>query len=313
MVFTKIALALAVLMAGQTPGDSVFTNLRSGRIPMGIQPDRIAEIRELKLFESPDHGRTWNEVDKITPDKEGGFKYAVPADGEYWYQVVAVNQQGKEEPSDIYKSPPMMKLIVDTKPPELKITSAQRQGDELVVSWAVREDNPDPSKLKLEYRTADSTVWTPIPLVPGPTGTAKTTLNTPATIVVRLQFKDLANNAASVEAQVSGTVAVTNYSTGAAPQVPERGPAPKWSSRLPCPQPRECHPCRRRCNRRCKPSRLRRCMIRLRHLTWCRRNRHRNRPGRRPPLPAPPITVKARRCLPSPRPIHSVRCPRCST
>ena len=185
MVLTKIVFTLALLVAGQPPADVVYTNLRSGRIPSVIDPTRSAEIREMQLFVSPDRGRTWNQVDKITPDKDG-FTYSTPADGEYWYHVVIVNQQGKQEPADLYKTPPMMKLIVDTKPPELKITSAQRQGDDLVVSWLVHEDNPDPAKLKLEYRTADSTVWTPIPLTPVPKGTATARLSTSAPLVVSL-------------------------------------------------------------------------------------------------------------------------------
>src|SRR5436190_19118928 len=179
MVLTKLALTCALLTAGQTSSDVVYTNLRSGRIPPDINPARLAEIRELQLFMSPDRGKTWNQVDKITPDKEG-FTYSAPNDGEFWYHVVITNLQGKQEPADLYKTPPMMKLMVDTKAPELKITSAQRQGDELTVSWSVREDNPDPAKLKLDYRTADTGIWTPIPLTPGPSGTAKARVNTSA-------------------------------------------------------------------------------------------------------------------------------------
>jgi hypothetical protein len=224
MVLTKIVFTLALLAAGQPPADVVYTNLRSGRIPSVIDPTRSAEIREMQLFVSPDRGRTWNQVDKITPDKDG-FTYSTPADGEYWYHVVIVNQKGKQEPADLYKTPPMMKLIVDTKPPELKITSAQRQGDDLIVSWLVHEDNPDPAKLKLEYRTADSTVWTPIPLTPVPKGTATARLSTSAPLVVRLYFKDLANNASVVEEQVPGNVAAAAYSPGSSnPKVPDDMP-----------------------------------------------------------------------------------------
>jgi hypothetical protein len=211
MALSKLALTCAILMSGQGSPDTAYTNLRTGRIPPVINPARAAEIRELQLYMSPDRGRTWNQVDKITPDKDG-FSYSVPSDGEYWYHVVLVNQQGKQEPTDLYKTPPMMKLIVDTKPPELKITSAQRQGDDLIVSWLVREDNPDPPKLKLEYRTVDSAIWTPMPLSPSPQGSAKAHLNGQTPMVVRLQFTDLANNAASVEAQVAGTVATAVYS-----------------------------------------------------------------------------------------------------
>ena len=225
MALTKIALTCALLIAGQAPPDVVYTNLRTGRIPSVVNPDRAAEIREMQLFMSPDRGRTWNQVDKITPDKDG-FSYSTPSDGEYWYHVVVVSQQGKQEPADLYKTPPMMKLVVDTKPPELKITSAVRQGDDLVVSWLVREDNPDPAKLKLEYRTADGPGWTAMQLTPSPQGTAKAKLNTSAPLVVRLQFKDLANNPASVEAQVAGNGTMAAYSPPSGNPTTPSGPYP---------------------------------------------------------------------------------------
>jgi hypothetical protein len=242
MVLTKIALVCALLTAGQAPADAVYTNLRTGRIPSVINPERTAEIRELQLFMSPDRGRSWTQVDKITPDKDG-FSYSTPVDGEYWYHVVIVNQQGKQEPADLYKTPPMMKLVVDTKAPEVKITSAQRQGDELVVSWLVREDNPDPPKLQLEYRAADAGTWTPIQLSPSPQGTAKVRLNTQAPLAVRLQFKDLAGNAASVEEQVGGTVAGAGYNTQAVNSKMADAPLPvvpaptTLPDRLPAPPP----------------------------------------------------------------------------
>jgi hypothetical protein len=213
MSLTKLAITCVVLMAGQTSSDKVYTNLRSGRIPVEVHPGRRDEIREMQLFVSPDKGKTWSQIDKATPDKDG-FTYFAQSDGEYWYHVVIVNQQGKREPENLYKAPPIMKLVVDTKAPELKIMSAQRQGNDLVVSWSVSEENPDPPQLKLEYRAADSNVWTPMTLNPTPVGTAKTPLNTSAPLVVRLSFKDLANNAAVVEAPVAGALAVVGYSPG---------------------------------------------------------------------------------------------------
>ncbi|HYV37342.1 MAG TPA: hypothetical protein VE988_16660 [Gemmataceae bacterium] len=247
MALTKLALACALMLTGQAPGDVVFTNRLSGKIPSAIDPQRAAEFKELRLHVSADQGRTWQEVDRITPDKDG-FRYSVPSDGQYWYHVVVINQQGRQEPADLYKTPPTMKLVVDTKPPELKITSAQRQGDELVVSWSVKEDNPDPQKLKLEYRTADSSIWTPIPLTPGPTGTAKTKVNMPGPLVVRLQFRDLANNQAQAEVQVQGNLATTALYTPPAgpdqtPVIPQGPPggAPSAPNGLPAPPP-DLHP-----------------------------------------------------------------------
>ena len=200
-MLTKLALTWALLMTGQASGETFYTSLRSGRIPAGINnPERRDEIKEMHLYESADRGRSWVLRDKIGKESDG-FSYQVPKDGEYWYHVVLINQQGKQEPADIYKAPPLMKLIVDTRRPDLKITSAQRQGDELVVQWLAVEDNPDPAALKVEYRTADSQSWVNMPLTPSPTGTTRAKV--PATALVgRLSLTDMAKNSYSVETQI---------------------------------------------------------------------------------------------------------------
>src|SRR5205823_3934169 len=69
----------------------------------------------------------------------------------------------------------------------------------------------------LEYRSADSTLWTPMALTPNPQGTARTHLTTAAPLVVRLKFTDQAKNSAQVEEQVQGGVAAAQYN----PPAPE--------------------------------------------------------------------------------------------
>jgi hypothetical protein len=220
-MLAKLAVTCAMVIAGQTPPDVVYTNLHRGQIPAQIHPERMAEIKELHLFVSPDRGKTWHEEDKIAPSN-AYFGYWPATDGEYWFHVVTVNQQNKQDPrvDDLAKTPPMLKLVIDTKLPELKITTAQRQGDELAVSWWVNELHPDPSQLKVEYRTADSTTWTSMPLTPNPTGTTKAKVNTSAPLVVRLSFKDLASNYAEVEAPVTGTVTTAGYKAQPPLEVP---------------------------------------------------------------------------------------------
>jgi hypothetical protein len=213
MSLTKVLLTCALLMTGQTSGDvkTYYTNSRAGRIPSVINPDRRADIREMQLFMSADKGVRWDPIDRITPDKTEGFTYNTGADGEFWFKVVLINQQGKSEPSDPYKGPVAIKLIVDTKLPDLKIVSAQRQNDELIVEWLANEENPDPQTLKIEYRPADSQTWSVMPLTPNATGTARVKLATSSPLVVRLSLSDLAKNSRVVEAQVPGAVAAAGF------------------------------------------------------------------------------------------------------
>jgi hypothetical protein len=210
MSLTKVLLTCALLMTGQAGGGPIHTNLRSGSIPSKISPDRRADIREMQLYMSADQGKSWAPIDRITPDK-GAFTYALQADGEFWFKVLIINQQGKSEPPDAFQGAVAMKLIVDTKPPELKIVSAQRQNDDLVVEWQANDQNPDPLTLKIEYRPIDSQTWTAMPLTPNAMGTARAKVATASPLVVRLSLWDLAKNFKAVEAQVPGGVASIGY------------------------------------------------------------------------------------------------------
>jgi hypothetical protein len=223
-------MAVAMLVTGQAPSDFFYINARSGRIPPNINPDRRDEIAEMRLMMSSDRGYSWTELDRITPDK-ASFSYSVPADGEYWLQIVIKSKQGRIEPSEkeLSKLPPRMKLIVDTKPPELKIRSAERHGDELAVSWLAIEDHPNPEQLKLEYRPVDGGPWTPIPMQPIPEGSTKVRLNTNAAVVVRLSLTDMAGNKNNVEAQVPAGLAAATYS----PPAPDRNAMDKSPISMP--------------------------------------------------------------------------------
>ncbi|HEV3203314.1 MAG TPA: hypothetical protein VGY77_02975, partial [Gemmataceae bacterium] len=129
------------------------------RIPIGIDPAHRSEIKELQLYVSPDEGKTWNPQAVAGPNQEA-FPVTVPKDGLYWFSVVVVNPQGKRDPENIYAAPPGQKILIDTLKPLVRIKSAERQGDEIVVSWEIQEDHPDFSTLKLDYKTADSvTYW----------------------------------------------------------------------------------------------------------------------------------------------------------
>jgi hypothetical protein len=233
MPLSKLALTCVIMMAGQaSPSDMVYTNLRAGQIPAEFTlPNRREEVREMHLYMSADKGASWNLIDRITPNK-GSFTYNVGEDGEFWFHVVVINQQGLQEPKNLYNAPPKMKMIVDTRPPMLKIVSAERQGDEMVVSWEVQEQYPDAQTLKMEYRTADSQTWVPVTLSPSPVGTKRVPLNTPAPVVVRMRLKDLAGNEGQTEASVAGGVAVAGYTNPGGPGV-AKAPQPAPSAEPP--------------------------------------------------------------------------------
>lgn len=131
------SLTLAVMMMAQSPapaGDVVPINKRNFKIPILIEPSKRPQIKLLKLYVSADQGKNWSEAAVRTPDQDH-FAYYAPADGLYWFTVAVVDQKDHQQPPDPYKVAPNQKILVDTQPPDVKITRADRQGDEVVVSW----------------------------------------------------------------------------------------------------------------------------------------------------------------------------------
>jgi hypothetical protein len=219
----------AVLAASPLPADVTPMNARSFRIPIRIDPAHRAEIKELHLFASTDEGRTWQQVAVAATDQDG-FPFYAPADGVYWFSVQVVDQHGNLDPPDIYKVPPSQKVLVDTLKPVLRVVSAERQGDDVVVDWEVQEDHPDLGTLRLEYRTADgpANVWTPVSLVPTLVGQARFRPGGAGALALRMQIQDLAGNQA-----VAGTDLVGAPPAAPGPQLTAAAPAPVPPSAAP--------------------------------------------------------------------------------
>jgi hypothetical protein len=87
-----------------------------------------------------------------------------------------------------------MRIVVDTKPPEITLRELPRRDGEVGVAWEIRDDNLDTitdDALRLEYRQAGEEKWQTL------TPTAKATEHrwkAAGDVEVRLQARDLAGN-----------------------------------------------------------------------------------------------------------------------
>jgi len=214
---------LLVLTLGQTPSDVFFSNQRNYRIPIDIAPAVRQELRELLLFASSDQGRNWQQVAVVPADRDA-FVFHAPTDGEYWFKVAAVTRQGKQEPENINQGPPQQKMVVDTLKPLIRINSAQRLGDEIVVSWEIQEDHPDWSGMRIEYqdKASPSLVWTPVQGTPALRGQARFRPTTSAALAVRVTARDRAGNVGFATAEVAGGTGLmpASFNEPAQPIVP---------------------------------------------------------------------------------------------
>src|SRR5262245_55429460 len=109
MTASTFALTALLCALGQAPGDSQFFNQRSHSIPVNFPEARRAEIRELLLYASQDQGENWSLAAKINPDQKE-FIFNPPVDGNYWLRVAVVDRNGRQEPENLYKVAPNLKI-----------------------------------------------------------------------------------------------------------------------------------------------------------------------------------------------------------
>lgn len=222
MSLGSFTLACLLLTANADAPEAWHYNDKQLQIPIRINPERQADIRELVLFVSRDEGKTWQEAVKAKPDQEG-FPFLAAQDGPYWFKVAIVNQQGVQEPADINQAPVGQRLIIDTIKPAVKIQSAERSGGEVIVRWDAQDANADMTTVKLEYRTATSApgLWSPAPILPTQRETRFSVVSQDA-VSIRLTMKDLAGNEGFDKYELTGAGALPggNTVTGYSPPAP---------------------------------------------------------------------------------------------
>jgi hypothetical protein len=216
MVTGPVTLALALLLADAGPSDANYMPQGQFKIPITVRPERRNEIRELLLYVSRDKGQTWAVEGRATPDKDG-FPFYAASDGSYWFSVAIIDKQGRQDPVDIYQSPVGQRVVVDTRKPEIRITRAERRGDDVTVQWDIREDNPNLATLRVEYRNADPSgmSWMAVPAQQVLQGETTFRVAGSGVVQVRVQMHDLADNVGQ------GGVDVSTSAGYAAPATPD--------------------------------------------------------------------------------------------
>src|SRR5262249_55670021 len=134
-------------------------------------------------------------------------------DGIYWFTMVEEDLQGRNIPADLTRTPPDLKVLVDTVPPRVQFTNAKRNGEEVVVEWAVDDKYPDENNTKLHFRPAGSDgYWQEVTLPAGSKTGVRFAAGTTSAVVVRVTACDLAGNKTEVTREVGASAATTSTS-----------------------------------------------------------------------------------------------------
>ena len=173
----------------------------SFRIKFNAEQREMTHLREVQLWASTDQGETWGEgpVDRAGGDRNY-FIFKAPRDGEYWFSVRSVDDEGRIFPGKNEYVEPRMKVVVDTTPPSLLLEPRGRRGGMATVRWEARDEHLKLKTLTLEYHVEGVREWRRVPVRrPTPIGEATWDAGTAEPIRARASVADEAGNVQEVE------------------------------------------------------------------------------------------------------------------
>ncbi|MBM4068170.1 MAG: hypothetical protein FJ271_04405 [Planctomycetes bacterium] len=187
----------------------VYSPYRHFKIPFkGSTPEQ--RLKQLQLFVSTDQGKSWQQA-ATAPPEQGHFKFLTEKDGYFWFAVQTQDSDGRLYPVRMDGATPNLKVVVDTQPPLVLLQPLTPRGDEVGISWDIRDENLDltlPDALQAEYRPVGSNSWLPLPrTLAGPQ--LHWNPMTRSAVQVRVRARDRAGNWGEATASVSldGSVA----------------------------------------------------------------------------------------------------------
>ncbi len=181
-------------LAQEAGSDVIYSRFLHFRIPFQAGPGE-QRLKQLQLFFSTDQGRTW-QPSAIAPPDQHHFRFVSERDGQYWFAVQTMDQEGRLYPPSMDGAQPSLKVIVDTQPPIVTLHALAPHGGQVGVAWEIRDDHLDtslPDALRLEFRTPGATAWTTVPRNAGATQVYWNP-ETREPLEVRLRARDRAGN-----------------------------------------------------------------------------------------------------------------------
>jgi hypothetical protein len=259
MPLTSLLLSCLVTLAPSDAGPPrgpVFINERA--VPIPVNCERPELVQKVDLYVSADQGKQWHLYAAIQPTQKE-ISFVAPTDGEYWFDLVTTFKDGRSEPQAPGLQPPLLVLIVDTKPPRITLRPQDSSDGQASVTWEIEDDHLDLRSLKLEYRDAITGSWVSLPVIPpSAKGEKRWPVHGTGSVLVRLSVSDLAENQAQAQVEIplgkgSGQFAVAGGQPGGQLPVGGQGTVAASARPIPCDGPSGFPPGRPVMARTCLP------------------------------------------------------------
>ena len=197
----------------------VYTKGSEFKLPIVMEPSVRASTAQVKLY-----AKTVNSdwvMQEVAGPTAKEFVYRVPQDGEYWFRLVTVDNQGRQSPSNLNgDSADILRVVVDSRPPVLE-TNVMTEFGETVLSVNVIDANPDPASVRARVLgDSGERYLTPLPGQPNKFRVTAADLASP----IRVSARDLSGNESTRDlASGGGAMQVAGglppISTGAPPTI----------------------------------------------------------------------------------------------
>jgi hypothetical protein len=182
-------------LGGPIPSGPIHTNKLRFRIPFHYDAQEMQrlEAKEIRLYLSRDRGRTWQQVQNVSPES-AKFNFQAQGDGDYWFAVRTIDGRGRLHP-DAAIMEAGLQVIVDTTIPRLQLDLRQTSPGRVQLSWSASDENLDPTQLRLEY-TQPGVDWQTLGVIPNASGQTEWAIPQGGNVSVRGSISDFARNTA---------------------------------------------------------------------------------------------------------------------
>lgn len=208
-----LAAALSAPAAGDPPvgpamarppmPEPIATRQSKFAIPFRIERanDPAWQPVEAQLYVSTDRGAHWRLYSKV-PTTQKSFAFQAGGDGEFWFAIRTADRWGRARPESI--AAPSLRIVVDTKPPALKMTARPRPDGQVLVRWEIDEPNLKPDSFRIVYRPSPTEPWQAAPFGEFSKNGEVVFWPKPGSsdIPIRVEVADMAGNPAVANAKV---------------------------------------------------------------------------------------------------------------